>query len=286
VVTVVLLKWFNKCKVIIDIDDWIFEHFIFVPFRFKHLIPLLRAIASYCVVSSRHLQKRLETEFSEVRLIPTFVDIEKFSVTPKKAEEPVVFSWNGTLFDGASYESVLLMIEAYAMASRELEAGVGTRLDIVGDGAYLPRLKREVFSRFPKLSISFTGWFRPEEMADYLKSIDVGLYSLQIKSSYNRVFPWLEDFYKSKSPTKLFEYMAMGRPTIATRVGEAPYFIEEGKTGFLGSDPAELALHFVTLAKDPELRQEMGSQARQRCEECFSTKTVGQELRKLFQNLE
>ena len=68
-------------------------------------------------------------------------------------------------------------------------------------------------------------------------------------------------FLRSKSPTKIFEYMAKGIPVISTKVGEAAAFVEDGHTGILCETSRQLADAFVRLALDADLRQRMGSAA-------------------------
>jgi glycosyltransferase involved in cell wall biosynthesis len=64
------------------------------------------------------------------------------------------------------------------------------------------------------------------------------------------------------------EAMAAGKPVIGAESGGIPEQIIHGTTGFLvpPRDPAALAAHIVTLARDPQLRARMGVAARKRAE--------------------
>jgi len=99
-------------------------------------------------------------------------------------------------------------------------------------------------------------WLAPEAMPDYLRSIDVGLYSL--------VEPSL--FQESKSPTKIFEYYACGKPVISTAFGEAKYFVEQGQTGILAETEEEYAQAIVRLFLEPGTRRAMGDAGLNRVE--------------------
>jgi glycosyltransferase involved in cell wall biosynthesis len=64
---------------------------------------------------------------------------------------------------------------------------------------------------------------------------------------------------------KLFEYMAMARPVVAAKVGQACNVIEHGRTGWLYSpgDSSELAGLIAALSADERQRREVGAAARE-----------------------
>ena len=68
--------------------------------------------------------------------------------------------------------------------------------------------------------------------------------------------------------------MAKGIPTISTRLGEVERFIQQGVTGYCSDDADELADAYVTLAKDPVRRAEMGAVARRQCVAHYSMETA------------
>jgi glycosyltransferase involved in cell wall biosynthesis len=68
------------------------------------------------------------------------------------------------------------------------------------------------------------------------------------------------------------EAMAAGRPVVGCHVGAVPELIEDGVTGLLvpPADPPAMAAAIARLLHEPELRDAMGSAARQRVERQFS----------------
>lgn len=78
------------------------------------------------------------------------------------------------------------------------------------------------------------------------------------------------DFYFS--PLKLFEYMAIGKATVASRLGQIAEVIIDGKTGLLvePSDPVQLAGAIVKLLRDESLRQHLGFAARNTVRQNYS----------------
>ncbi len=73
----------------------------------------------------------------------------------------------------------------------------------------------------------------------------------------------------------IIEYMAAGKPVVATNVGGAAEAIIDGKTGYLieSEDVDALAEHIGILLSDQELASRMGVAGRRRVSERFSTET-------------
>lgn len=260
-ITTWALHWLRGTPVIFDIDDWIGDYMWFYPIRVRHVLPRCRSLASVCVVSSRRLEEELSPFFSRVVKIPTFADTEVFQPGPSSRRPlEVVFGWNGTLFQEFMYDALMLMIQAFSRAFDRLDAATPVAFEIAGTGAYFDLLEKTLAAEYAGYPIRIKGWLDPRTMAEYLDGIDVGLYSLTMAKQGEGS----EDakFILSKSPTKVFEYMAKGIPTISTRLGEVAQYLQEGVTGYSSDNVAELTEAFVRLATDPELRTGMGLTAR------------------------
>lgn len=80
------------------------------------------------------------------------------------------------------------------------------------------------------------------------------------------------------------EYMAAGKPVVASRVGSLPELIEEGQTGFLvqSGDAEALANSIVLLLKDPVLAQKMGENGREKVAHFYSAAAMIQKTEALF----
>jgi glycosyltransferase involved in cell wall biosynthesis len=70
----------------------------------------------------------------------------------------------------------------------------------------------------------------------------------------------------------LMEFMALGKPVIATNFGGSVELIEHGTSGYLipAFDSSRLAGLIVDLVKDTDKRKRLGQQAKQRIQEKFS----------------
>ena len=85
----------------------------------------------------------------------------------------------------------------------------------------------------------------------------------------------------------ILEYMAAGRPVVATDVGGAREAIVQGETGYLvaAGDHQRLAQHIVSLLLDPERARAMGEAGRRVVNEKFSCNKQVQNIESLYGEL-
>jgi glycosyltransferase involved in cell wall biosynthesis len=82
---------------------------------------------------------------------------------------------------------------------------------------------------------------------------------------------------------KLNDYMAVGRPTVATAVGDVPEVMQAHEIGLLAQDtPEDLALKVLALLADPERRARLGRNARQVAENVFDWQLRTAELERFY----
>jgi glycosyltransferase involved in cell wall biosynthesis len=263
------LLYGRKLSVWADVDDWIFDYSFGGGMTFRSVLPCHSLISEGCIASSEPLLRELSNYYGAVEMIPTFPDHNLFKPVSVKPvyRSYVVFSWTGTMFLEMNLTDIIFMIDA-------LESLGDNRvcLQVVGAGYYLESARQEASVRARRLNVEFLGWREPDTMPQYYAGIDVGLYTL---TSH-------DDFSRSKSPTKLFEYMACGKPTVSTDFGEAARFVEHGLTGFLARDKNEFAHYCGRLIEDPELRRRMGDRARWAIERQYNIHQAAIKLRRVF----
>lgn len=80
------------------------------------------------------------------------------------------------------------------------------------------------------------------------------------------------------------EFMAEGKPVVATTVGVLPEIFEDNKTGFLvpPKQPEIMTEKILELMKDKEKREEMGRLARRMVEERFSQKNFVSKTEEIY----
>jgi glycosyltransferase involved in cell wall biosynthesis len=87
-------------------------------------------------------------------------------------------------------------------------------------------------------------------------------------------------------PTVALEAMAMSRPVVASRIGGLPDIVVEGETGLLVTpgDERELREAIQCLSDNPELRERMGANGRQRVVK-FQARTVVPRIEQTYQEI-
>jgi glycosyltransferase involved in cell wall biosynthesis len=89
---------------------------------------------------------------------------------------------------------------------------------------------------------------------------------------------------RGRWPHKLNDYMCIGRPVVATAVGDVKEVISRWPFGLLASDsPASFAQQTIELLQNPARAEQMGNIARATAEQEFSWANIGLELEKLYQ---
>ena len=126
------------------------------------------------------------------------------------------------------------------------------RLLLVGDGHDRKKLEKKVASLDLSDKVIFTGKVPHEDVPNYLAAMDVTTVPYQP----------IEDFFFS--PMKLFEGMAVGRPTVAANLGQIPDIVRHGETGWLypAGDNRKLSEGVEMLLQDRPLATRIGTAAR------------------------
>ena len=131
----------------------------------------------------------------------------------------------------------------------------GSRCHFVFIGGGEQRAQTESIIESAGVSATFTGSISHEKVPAYLDACDI-LASPHVPSTDGSEF--------FGSPTKLFEYLAMGKGIVASRLGQVGEVIIDGENGLLvePGDADGLARAIERLAVDGELRSRLGAAAR------------------------
>ena len=130
-----------------------------------------------------------------------------------------------------------------------------SRCHFVFIGGGEQRAQTESIIEAAGVSATFTGSISHEKVPAYLDACDI-LASPHVPSTDGSEF--------FGSPTKLFEYLAMGKGIVASRLGQVGEVIIDGENGLLvePGDADGLARAIERLAVDGELRSRLGAAAR------------------------
>ena len=141
---------------------------------------------------------------------------------------------------------------------------------LVGSGSELSRLQDDVAnSRDLAGRVLFPG--AVDHVADLLNAMDIFVLPTLMEGMSNT----------------LLEALAVGLPTVATRVGGNPEVVAEGVCGYLfpPQDVPGLVSQLRTLLRDPRLRADFGRAARERALRTFSLECMLRRYRDLYIDL-
>lgn len=88
---------------------------------------------------------------------------------------------------------------------------------------------------------------------------------------------------RSQMPIKVFEAMAMGKPILASAVGDLPEVLADIAWLVPPNDPTAMARALDEIWSDPSRARDRGMRARERCVANYSLKIGGSRLRKLLE---
>jgi phosphatidylinositol alpha-mannosyltransferase len=196
----------------------------------------------------------------DYRIIPNGVEIEKFAEA-----QPYEELRDGTLnilFVGRFEErkGLIHLLKAYhRLRKRKVDA----RLLVIGDGPKRREYKRYVGLRGIR-DVEFLGRVSDEEKVRYFASADIYCAPNTGQESFGIV---------------LLEAMAAGVPIVASDIHGFKRVVERNVQGILVEprNPRALAAALYALARDPELRHDMGEAGRERAPE-FSWNRVTERI--------
>ena len=311
-----LVTAIKRSKFIFDCDDWNIREDpkyilgVYPTSKAEFLTRKLAKRSCFCLAASRFLERYLSHFNDRVYYLPTGVDTERFTpleigcqrqpssdASPKDPDNSgptghagvlsltgfnsslydgnetnsrFVFSWIGTVYTEEMQDNLKFIVECFLALNAKYPK---ITLEILGQGQYFEKLRKDNgVSNVQKLI--FKKWIHPDKMPAYLSKVDVGLLPLIQNTKFNR----------AKSPTKLFEYMGMEKPVVASFLGEAKEIISDGKTGFLARNKEEFVRKMESLIINQELRKKMGLEARKEVLKNYSLNVLGKRLYNILQN--
>lgn len=166
--------------------------------------------------------------------------------------EQIVVGFIGTF---GAWHGAEVLAKAYIQVAKKKKYRDCLRLLLVGDGLRMPEVKELIKESGVEDTCILTGIVPQKQGPEYLAVCDI-LVSPQIKNADGTPF--------FGSPTKLFEYMAMGKAIITSDMDQMAEIFEHKKTALLCTPGSveEVAEAIEQLAEHKEMRIKLGENAR------------------------
>lgn len=253
-----------KVPLIVDYDDAVFHRYD------QHRLSLVRGLlgrkidrvmrrADLVVAGNEYLANRARNAgATRVEILPTVVDMARYGVTisGNGVQALPTIGWIGS-------PATAHFLQLIAPALHEIVARKLARVVAVGANA----------DQLDDLPVGALPWTEATEVAD-IQGFDIGIMPLPDAP-----------FERGKCGYKLIQYMACGKPVVASPVGVNSTIVRDGVDGFLASTHLEWVSALTRLIADPELRQRMGLEGRRRIENEFSLQQAAPRLIKLIESV-
>ena len=246
--------------IIVEINSFLAErekdrlHFPRLAKRLETLV--LKRAESVCCLSeiSKSLLLKRGVAGEKILVTPDGVNLNKFSRNRDGSEIRKRCGMDGKVVVG--YVGVLRRfwgIYTILESAREI---LSQRNDfhfiVIGEGKDDSDIKRFLEKNRLTDNFTMTGTIPHDDIPEYIAAMDIGL----------APYGYEELFYAS--PMKIFEYMAMGKPMIATAQGQIKDIIKHGENGLLigPDDSSGLAKAILELGGNKDMMRNMGLKAR------------------------
>ena len=246
---------------IVDYDDAVFHRYDMHQWRMVRRIlgdkiDKVMHRAALVIAGNKYLADRARRAGARwIECLPTVVNLETYRPKPHRKKHVVKFGWIGS---PTTAKYLYLVTHALARVCSDINA----RLVIVGSGrVQLDGVPTEVRT-----------WSEETEVEN-IQDFDVGIMPMPDD-------PWT----RGKCGYKLIQYMACGRPVVASPVGVNQQIVEDGVNGFLAVTVSDWVRALKTLGNNYELRDHMGKAARAKVESQYSLQVTAPRLADLLRN--
>jgi glycosyltransferase involved in cell wall biosynthesis len=232
---------------VVDYDDAVFHRYdlhksLLVRMLLGKKIDAVMRRADAVVAGNEYIAKRaLDAGARSVKYLPTVVDIEKYTQPHQQPNSPLTIGWIGSP-NTAKY------LEIIAPVLNNLDKRYNIIIVAVGPNP----------EQLNSLPIEIHRWSEDTEVQE-IQKFDIGIMPLPD-----------EPFERGKCGYKIIQYMACGKPVVASPVGVNNKIIQHEVNGYLASTMEEWEKYLSVLFDDSNLRMRMGLAGRKLVESEYS----------------
>ena len=148
----------------------------------------------------------------------------------------------------------------------------------------LPLIREEI----PDIELLVAGNFSQKAQTEFI-DIDVVKFTGRvddIRPYFNQADVYVAPFEETHgSKLKIAEAMAMAMPIVSTRQGIRGFSLVDGESVLIADSPEQFAANVLLLLRNPELRMDIGTKARQVALKTIDWPILGQRLRAIVESV-
>jgi glycosyltransferase involved in cell wall biosynthesis len=226
-------------------------------------------------VISSHLQRKFEALSRGrflVRILPISVNMEQIPVRNGSLHRPLRVLYAGSFGDKDPVEVLIDAVNSLC--------GSGSDIELLLAGRGLPDRMTAIMDRISasphRGRMRYLGYLSDDDYHRLLSECDV---PCMIRSRTH--------YAGAGFPFKLGEYLASGKPTIATRIGDVDLYLQDRINALLvGPESVESVMDALRFVLDnPERSMEIGARGRDIAAHNFDAKIVGQLVRDIVEQI-
>lgn len=217
----------------------------------------IAAMANMVTVGNSFLAEYAKQVASNVMIIPTAIDTNKYKYRNQHETDTITIGWIGSMTTLKHFISSLPTL-------RQIKNKYGDKVNF--------KVIVDVEYKDAELGITSTKWSKETEIEE-LNKIDIGIMPLPD-----------DEWSRGKCGFKGIQYMSLGIPTVMSPVGVNVDIIENGQNGFLASTTDEWVNCLSQLIESQQLRQQLGRAGRITIEHRFSVESQKEQVRKSLIN--
>lgn len=240
----------SKAKFIFDFDDAIWKldtsdankkwEWLKNPNKTNEII----SASDLVIAGNNYLMNYARQYNSSVNLIPTTIDTNFHQPIYNRTNSDIItIGWSGSKTTIKHFESSIPVL-------LKLKEKYGKKIEfkVMGDNSFTK----------DELNIKGISWSHETEV-EIINSFNIGIMPLPD-----------DEWAKGKCGLKGLSYMACAIPTIMSPVGVNSKIIQHGENGFLANTEEEWFNYLSLLIENPDLRKQLGENARKTVEEKYS----------------
>lgn len=247
-----------------------------------HPSPVIRRLADWNlrrqarqasgIIAQTSISRNIIESYSDkpVYVVPNGADPDLFSPDVPPVALPIgdpggrcIVAFAGSM---KPWHGVSVLVQAGAMI---LTAVPDAFFLFIGGGEALGELASLAERDLGEGNFHFTGPVEPAEVPGYLAAADLLVAPFAPDRDPVRAYQFAKHGMWW-SPVKVFEYMAMGKPIVASAAGPVPEYLTQSAIAVPPGEVVSLARGVTRLLEDPELAATLGRRARKRLLEHYT----------------
>ena len=252
--TVLLFLKRLKKKILYDFDDAVmFKNSLSKnPYSLRRTLSFKRMLhyTDLVVAGNEFLKQEAEKYHTQVKVLPTPIDAERYHKKECYKSDTVIMGWIG------DHGSIHYM-ESY----KDVWEAIGRKYTNI-----VLAIICDTFIETKDIALKKIPWSYEREIND-LMSLDIGL------------MPLFDDLWsKGKCGFKIIQYLGAGVPAVCTPVGINRDVVQDGVHGLWANTKDEWVEKLSTLIENPSLREKMGGDGRRKIMDAYTVQVCAPKL--------